>query len=118
MAKKVNKKIKAYELFAQGYEPSSPEVKALKLKYTTLHTYYSNWKTGGQPSPLLEEEVEGKSKAKAKAVKAKIPLPGGESIQPLGEIELILAKGEEEESKENQREVAKHERQRKSRGGK
>ena len=54
MAKKVNKKIKAYGLFAQGYEPSSPEVKALKLKYTTLHTYYSKWKSEGEPSPPIE----------------------------------------------------------------
>jgi len=44
-----------------------------------------------------KRRLEGKSKAKAKAVKAKIPLPGGESIPPFGEIELILSKGEVKE---------------------
>jgi len=40
MSKKVSKKDKAFELFDEGKNPSSPEVKALKLKGSTKYNYF------------------------------------------------------------------------------
>lgn len=99
MSQKVSKKIKAYQLFAQGYEPKSPQVKALKLKYGTVQTYYCSWKSEGSPfpSPPPEEKAADKSKVKPKIIKGKIPLPGGESIRPLTELELVPPKVESDE---------------------
>lgn len=99
MSQKISKRIRAYELFAQGYEPKSPEVKALKLTYGSASTYYSSWKKEGSPSPPPPEaKVEAKPKAEPKIVKGATRLPGGESIRPLTEVELIPLKVESEES--------------------
>lgn len=45
----------AYALFAAGKTATSPEVKALCLKYSTRLYYYAKWKAMGSPSvPVLD----------------------------------------------------------------
>ena len=40
----MTKKDKAFKLFDEGKNASSPEVKALKLKGRTKYNYYRDWK--------------------------------------------------------------------------
>ena len=47
---KQSKKELAYDLFSEGFESGSPEVKALGLKGTTRRTYYSVWLRKGRPA--------------------------------------------------------------------
>lgn len=50
----MSKKDKAFELFDEGKNPSSPEVKALKLKGSTKYNYYSEWlKKRGDALPCV-----------------------------------------------------------------
>jgi len=64
---KGNLRAKAFQLFNEGKDSSSPEIKALGLKGGTRYTYYDNWKkfkaTGGE-TPKTE----------------KVKLPGGAII--------------------------------------
>lgn len=94
---KVTRKDKAYKLFSEGYEPSSPEVKALGLSKSSRYSYYSKWKTEGQPAPVIEEKSKGTEKEAKLTVKAKTGLPGGETIAPISEPFVEESKGREEE---------------------
>ena len=48
----MTKKDTAFELFDAGFSPSSPEVKALKLKSQTRANYYWLWKKGREGNAL------------------------------------------------------------------
>lgn len=50
MTKKISKKARAFQLFVEGKDASSQEVKDLKLPGTTRHTYYWEWNKLGRPS--------------------------------------------------------------------
>lgn len=88
MPKRITKKEKAYRLFSEGKDSSSPEVKALGMKSGTRYVYYSMWQKEGRPSPapstpfVSEKEI----KESRKPAKAKTYLPGGESINPISEV--------------------------------
>jgi len=93
----MNKKAKAFELFSQGFESSSPEVKALGLKANTRYSYFSKWNKAGQPSSLVVPEKPTKAQ---KAILKKMSLPGGESIQNISEFRSNKVKGGEDIVKE------------------
>lgn len=82
---KGNLKAKAFQLFDEGKNASSPEVKALGIKGATRYSYYSNWKKG---------RAEG-GEPEAGAVK----LPGGESIGGYDETK-VEGRGKEREKEE------------------
>lgn len=99
---KVTRKDKAYKLFSEGFEPSSPEVKALGLSESSRYSYHSKWKAEGKPAPSAEQESkEAKEKP---TVKAKTVLTDGETIGPISETPPEESKGKEEESKGTEQE--------------
>ena len=85
-----SKKEKAFELFRQGYEPKSPEVKALKLDVSSRYKYYSEWQDGGSPGSAISSEAK---------VKAGAALTKGKSIGSFTEPELETEKSRLEEEK-------------------
>ncbi len=69
----MNKKDKAFELFDEGKNPSSPEVKVLKLKGSTKYNYYSEWlKKRGDALPSSGTAGEAKAKSGGAKVKGKV----------------------------------------------
>ena len=54
----MGKKQQAFALFEQGNSPSSPELKALKLKSQTRYNYYLEWQKGGGIIPSLSPPGE------------------------------------------------------------
>lgn len=103
MAKRKTKKEKAYQLFNEGKDASSSEVKALGLKPSSRYSYYSRWCAEGQPiplsepSPLLSKESQRKEKV---AVKARTPLPGGEALGAISEVSEVKPREDKGESRE------------------
>jgi len=61
MTEKVNKREQAFALFDEGKTPSSPEIKALKLKGNVKYNYYVRWREKvGAPAPPSKPESEAK----------------------------------------------------------
>lgn len=60
MLNKDSVKAKAFKLFDEGFDKSSPEVKALGMRPGTRHGYYKRWQDGeGQPgTPQQKESVK------------------------------------------------------------
>jgi len=69
-----SKKSKAYTLFSEGKQSSSPEVKALKLKLNTRYNYFSEWQRTGKPDHIPLRESKGTT------VAGRTTLQGGEEI--------------------------------------
>lgn len=80
------KKEKAFELFDQGFDVSSPEIKALKLKSGTRHNYHSEWlhhdPRSANEQGLGKKVKEARLKAKAKDDEGAPPLVIDETRQP------------------------------------
>ena len=55
-----SKKGKAFELFRQGFEPKSPEVKALKLDVSARYKYYYEWQDRGSPGSAIHQKQKSK----------------------------------------------------------
>jgi len=96
---KITRKDKAFKLFSEGFVPSSPEVKAIRLSKGSRYAYYSKWKAEGQPAPSAGQESKGVKEKATPPVKAKTVLTGGETIAPLSETPVEESKGADEESK-------------------
>lgn len=65
MANRESKRERAYQLFSEGKDSSSPEVIALGMKSSTRYSYYSKWqKAGGAVSPSPKDISEAKVKGK------------------------------------------------------
>ena len=80
-AKYGQKRKQAFELFDQGYGPTSPEVKKLKLVRGTRYNYYLAWKQEGGDESITghpADEVED--------------IVGGEEEEGVGEGELSSEK--------------------------
>ncbi len=61
----MSRRAEAFSLFDEGKVPSSPEVKALKLKGSTRYTYYDAWKKEKDiPPGSTVTSAEGKPKGK------------------------------------------------------
>lgn len=78
-------KDKAFALFTLDRKPSDPEVKALGIKSSTRHNYFSEWKRLGKPSPDVPEAELGllgvpKKAKEKKALVGTVILPGHETI--------------------------------------
>lgn len=78
-------KDKAFALFTLDKKPSDPEVKALGIKSSTRHNYFSEWKRLGKPSPDVPEAELGllgvpKKAREKKALAGTVILPGHETI--------------------------------------
>lgn len=69
MAERMTKKERAYQLFSEGKDSSSPGVKALGLKFSTRYSYCSTWPKEGGPlsapgtPSLMTEETRKKPRA-------------------------------------------------------
>lgn len=88
----MTKREAAFALFYEGKSPSSPEVKALKLKAQTRANYYWEWKKGGGITPLSASSSESKGKVKVRS-ELEMVVPPEEA-----EEEEKEANGEGEES--------------------
>ncbi len=73
---KESKKDKAFALFSQGFDPKSPEVKALKLQSSTRYKYHKEWENKGKPETT-------KNQTRASAVSS--TKPNGETIGAIDE---------------------------------
>lgn len=92
--KKLSKKQQAFQLFSEGYGPSSPEVKALKLTSGTRLTYHYDWNQLGRPVPSEEKTTKENENP---VVKASVGLAGGESIRAIKETTIEPLKLSEEQ---------------------
>lgn len=92
---KRSKKSKAFELFSQGYTPTSPEVKELGLHPTNRYKYFTEWQKLGKPA-----DTESRHSQTA-MVSSKSP--SGETI---GGIDETKAKPEKEQKEKPQPEEA------------
>ena len=77
---KTGKRKKAFQLFDEGFEAKSPEVKALKLSPSTRYKYQSEWRTQGSSASTITPIEEGK---------AKVALPSGETVGGVDETKTI-----------------------------
>lgn len=88
-----SKKDKAFQLFAEGKLPISPELKALKLKGSTRYNYYYSWQRQGG----ITASPESRSEAKVKGSKV------------ISELEMVVpseeVKGKKEEEAEGEEEL-------------
>ena len=73
MPKMKTRKDKAYKLFSEGKDASSPEIKALGLRATTRYSYYSRWKTEGEPLVAPGASLLPEKKAKKELKKKEKP---------------------------------------------
>ena len=76
-----SKKDKAFELFDKGLDYKSPEVKALGLKGPIRYNYYRYWRIAR--GIIASPEAIGEA---TPSKKAKIILPGGESVAPINKV--------------------------------
>jgi len=72
-----SKKSKAYRLFSEGKQASSPEVKALKLKLNTRYNYFSEWNRTGKLDHIPLRERKG---AKGTTAAGETILESGEAV--------------------------------------
>ncbi len=73
---KKTKKSKAFDLFSQGFTPSSPEVKAIGLHPSNRYKYFGEWEKLGKPA---EPARKGQSSTVSST------RPNGETIGSLNE---------------------------------
>ena len=90
MTEKVNKKEQAFALFDEGKTPSSPEIKALKLKGTTKYNYHLEWqKNRGIPTPSPKPANEAKPINQTKGETKPISEAKGEG-KVISEFEMVV----------------------------
>ena len=87
--RKPSKRQQAFQLFSEGYGPSSPEVKALGLTSGTRMTYHYDWDHMGRPVPSEEMVIGSREQP---VTKANVGLAGGESIGAIRETAVELLK--------------------------
>jgi len=100
---KLAKRQQAFALFDKGFNPSSPEIKKLGLKYHTRHNYYWEWqKERGVVSPSSESE----DAAKRKEAESPSQKPAASKGKTISELEMVVPpSGKEEEEKEGERKL-------------
>jgi hypothetical protein len=82
---KVSKKQKAFQLFSEGKDASSPEFQALGLSGDTRRTYYWGWKKRGMPAGIVDSDSTSTPKTKT-------TLPAGETIASIVEVKNPIQK--------------------------
>lgn len=91
MTKKISKKARAFQLFTEGKDASSQEVKDLHLSGSARYTYYWEWNKLGRPSgpetlsPKPVNKADAPSGKQIASTKSKTNLPGGESLASIVE---------------------------------